>query len=341
MPLALLIVVLVVAGFSPSSAFGFDRYVTLTASRGQTNRLEILGDEFAEFVSFPAYYNQTDAGQAPVQIFINNRLVLERYPLQNLSETFPAVVAGPARIQLAGYSSRGSFCTVKVSSRFGSPTGTVVIPPGPGGAILGLESSTNLQSWSLSSPGVYTNDSTARFFRLKVARILGPVAGVSGSVTPVITDSVGDGRGVARNIVPWVVNKADGLVTNDIPDGAAIKVLSVLHMQTRFIIEKDGLNFFDVAYPDGQFMAAYPLVISGPARLKMSAGTNSAVYTLEFLSCCADPQTTVIVPPGAAGGRVQLQSSTNLSDWRSVELGTYTNLPAASFFRIALERLPK
>ncbi|MBL9166220.1 MAG: hypothetical protein JNN07_00600 [Verrucomicrobiales bacterium] len=143
--------------------------------------------------------------------------------------------------------------------------------------------------------------------------------------------------------VTWVSVGKEGGDTFVIKEGEAVRLISSPNVSptAQVLLEKDGITF-DLTDTDGLGIvnAEVPFVVSGPAVFRVSTG-NSPTYplTFQYLPGSADPQTTVVVPPGSAGGKVQVQASTNLVDWFSADLGTYTNLPAALFFRIDFQKI--
>lgn len=88
-----------------------------------------------------------------------------------------------------------------------------------------------------------------------------------------------------------------------------------------------------------------PFVISGPVKLRvysfaplyLGSDVNVSSYaTFRILPDVADPNATLILPPSTNQVTVHLQSSSNLVDWSSVASVTFTNVPAALFFRAKL-----
>jgi hypothetical protein len=86
----------------------------------------------------------------------------------------PPRIAGPATIRLAGdgaFSTPRGFCTVQIEPATFPPDKTVVIPAGVGGANILLERSTDLIHWTSATPGVYTNQESHLFFRIRAERL--------------------------------------------------------------------------------------------------------------------------------------------------------------------------
>ena len=86
--------------------------------------------------------------------------------------SFPVVIAGPAVVKLKlGSGNFGyGFCTIKIEPESFPPDKTLIIPAG-NGALIHVESSTNLIQWLDASPGAYTNVTGNMFFRIRADRI--------------------------------------------------------------------------------------------------------------------------------------------------------------------------
>ena len=86
------------------------------------------------------------------------------------------VIVGPATISLESSpdhwndSIQTGYVTFDARPESFPPDKTIVIPEG-GGANIALECSTNLIDWTAASLGVYTNQPTVKFFRLKAERV--------------------------------------------------------------------------------------------------------------------------------------------------------------------------
>lgn len=326
----------------PASAS--DRYVTLTAL-GKTNALEISEGEVAELVSFPWVFTPNSFFQKLVAKR-GSRVLKEYVPGDHGRTLFddPLVIVGPGRfeVQSVGLASQSfpTFCTVRVSNQPYPPTGTVVIPPGQGGGNVGLECSTDLTSWAVTTNGIYTDPATAKFFRLTLERFFPGQTPASNSahLAPIIVPPK-SAASIAQRLERFVTlmpDAGEGEKKLDIPANQVARLVSVLQRSGGYSFEKDGLVFATTSYtPDAK---TDPVIVAGPAKW---IATYPQAVTLEFLPNAADPQSTVILPPGSGGGNIQLQLTTNLVDWKIAAPGSYTNLSAATFFRISLERLPK
>jgi hypothetical protein len=336
---------------------GSDRYLTLTAIGGTTNSFEIADGEIAELVSFPATFNY-GLGRS-VQVYRSGKRIVEiQAPSPGQSgNSFPqnpVIVAGPARLELYAGPHRSlpqigvplvtAICSFRIFSDRYHPPGTMVIPPGAGGGVIKLECSSNLITWDTATNGVYAGHSTAKFFHLALDRILPGRAEATSVSNPSSEQIPMSGfpspLGLGRRFMTWTPDPAGegGPLELEIPKGQAVKLASVLAQGARFDIEQGGIDVKPMENNLSYLLPSDPLIVAGPARFKVQ---GSPTYTLEFLPNAEDPQSTLVVPPGAAGGRIQLQTSTNLTDWVSAEPGAFTNLTAATFFRITLERIPK
>lgn len=91
--------------------------------------------------------------------------------------------------------------------------------------------------------------------------------------------------------------------------------------------------------------ASLPLIVAGPAVLRLSVATNQthdmpSLITFKIIPESFPPDKTLIIPQGTAGATVVLESSTNLIQWTTATNGFYTGTNAAVFFRIRAERAP-
>lgn len=156
------------------------RHVTLTAvcpepySPPCTNTLEIAAYETAELVSFPKVINANGPilwiykdGEAFQYSVRPPKTGPDGYPNDPFD---PLIVTGPARIDLVVYSVK-ALCTFKLTPESYPPDRSVLVPPGPGGANIQLECSTNLVQWFPATSGAYTNLNEAKFFRIRLDRI--------------------------------------------------------------------------------------------------------------------------------------------------------------------------
>jgi hypothetical protein len=82
------------------------------------------------------------------------------------------IIAGPARLVFRKYDQDQAsfFATIEVTPESFPPDKTIVIPEG-GAANIALECSTNLIDWTTAPLGVYTNQPTVKFFRLRAERV--------------------------------------------------------------------------------------------------------------------------------------------------------------------------
>lgn len=119
---------------------------------------------------------------------------------------------------------------------------------------------------------------------------------------------------------------------------------------TRVQVIKDGVTFTYrphawIAGPDGVPVSKTPLeplIVTGPAtiRLVTTSADGKALCTFRINPEAYPPDESAIVMPGTNGGaRVTLEASTDLTTWAPATNGVYTNLRAAKFFRIAVERV--
>ncbi len=86
----------------------------------------------------------------------------------------PLVVAGPAKIRVNNsdpVNAGNLLATFRLSPEPYPPDRAVIVSPGPGGANVTLQCSTNLVDWSSATNGVYTNEPVAKFFRIRLDKI--------------------------------------------------------------------------------------------------------------------------------------------------------------------------
>lgn len=106
------------------------------------------------------------------------------------------------------------------------------------------------------------------------------------------------------------------------------------------LILKDGktIGYSAQAYSRGP-ATLEPLVVAGPATIKLDAGINRTLFcTFRVSPEPFPPDRTVIVLPGTNQTLVTLECSTNLVHWLPATNGVYGPMPAAKFFRIKLEK---
>jgi hypothetical protein len=164
----------IIAGvfLSTLHAIGSERYVTLTAKAGKTNSIEIASGEALQLVSMPAQFAR--AGTAILSVFRDGQIIASR--LQAHGAVQPFIISGPAKVTFTtqrpnDFPKAIGFATLRIFDQPYPPSGTLVIPPGVGGGVLSLESSTNLVTWQSATNGIYTNHPSAKFFRLDLKRI--------------------------------------------------------------------------------------------------------------------------------------------------------------------------
>lgn len=100
-----------------------------------------------------------------------------------------------------------------------------------------------------------------------------------------------------------------------------------------------------VTTPTGRFNAfpgattAYlpPLIVVGPANIVMEAVSGYALF--KITPSYYPFEKASLVMPGPGGAVVTMECSTDLVNWVTATNGTYTNMPAAKFFRINLNKI--
>jgi len=159
---------LVLASLLAVEAVADPRYVTLTVKQitgASDNRpvaeMSIDASETLEGVAYVRELNPS-AALARIEVMKDGLTI---------QATSTSIVAGPASIRLLLDGPGQAFLTVKVTPGPAPPDKAMIIPAGPGGAVITLECSTNLVNWTPASSGVYTNLPAAKFFRIRTDRI--------------------------------------------------------------------------------------------------------------------------------------------------------------------------
>ena len=84
----------------------------------------------------------------------------------------PVVVQGPALIRLRrNRFALDSLATFRLMPEPYPVGSALLVPPGPGGASVVLQCSTNLVDWSSATNGAYTGLPVAKFFRIRLDKI--------------------------------------------------------------------------------------------------------------------------------------------------------------------------
>lgn len=163
-----------------------DRFITVTApvkfeiirderyDLESTNIVEIAPGETAHLVSLIRSASRGDGARIFVQKADVTGVALDyRVTTGGVIPVYlpgdKLVVNGPAKLLLVGHG--GTMATFKITPDQYPPDKTVVVPGGPGGATVTLESSTNLVHWEPAVGGTYTNLPGVKFFRIKMDRI--------------------------------------------------------------------------------------------------------------------------------------------------------------------------
>ena len=151
------------------------RYELLRA----TNRItafHIEGYEIAELVSSQGYPIDLLSVESPA---LNAKFGLSTPPnFQNAGSTPPipppVVILGPATVSLvAGGSSTAAFALFKITPGYYPIDKAAMVAPGPGGAVVELQCSADLVNWTTVTNGVWTNQPSAKFFRVHLTTIDG------------------------------------------------------------------------------------------------------------------------------------------------------------------------
>lgn len=152
------------------------RIVTLyLTNTNQTNCVTIRGYETLKILSAL----RSGGLEGYVDIVRESRRVPLYPTIQvNTAVVMPAIVlTGPLEIHF--YSTDYTPCcgpglawlTIEILPETYAVDKAVTVGPGPGGAVVSLETSTNLLDWTAISTGVYTNSPDAKFFRVSAERL--------------------------------------------------------------------------------------------------------------------------------------------------------------------------
>jgi len=135
-------------------------------------------------IAIEAYENLTivsagDFGSGDSRILIEKDGARIVFPLTIPSLNYPQaqfVTARPATVTFStgAWDSRDAntpaIVTLQITPETYDVNKSITVGPGPGGAVISLECSTNLISWTNVWSGTYTNLSDPKFFRIKADR---------------------------------------------------------------------------------------------------------------------------------------------------------------------------
>jgi hypothetical protein len=157
-------ILLLAFGCGLASADG-ERYVTITGQGissppyNVTNTVSVAAGETAEVVSvYPSGGNVSFTKDG----YWFSSIVGEQNKL--------VTVKGPATFALIAAQGQTTMLTLKITPDTFPPGQTLIIPQGTG-AIVHVESSTNLTTWTNVWSSTYTNAPDVRFFRLTAERL--------------------------------------------------------------------------------------------------------------------------------------------------------------------------
>lgn len=113
------------------------------------------------------------SNNAHVDVTIGGKLI--RLDANDSDQANLPVIAGPAVIQIANFetinASLATFTVKRLDDPVPSPPNIVVIPDdGSGNHQVTLESSTDMITWTTTSPGFFNSSNAARFFRVRIKK---------------------------------------------------------------------------------------------------------------------------------------------------------------------------
>ncbi|MCI0744046.1 MAG: hypothetical protein L0Y58_01455 [Verrucomicrobia subdivision 3 bacterium] len=151
--------------------------VTLSVGDTQTSdSVSIDATQVADLKSFVEKEWPDDSTGVLLEVQLTNRThLIEGFYLRPNDRGYrgPLTIRGPATIslrQIPGTDGK-AFSTFAISPEAFPADKAITIPAGTGGAQVTLESSTDLVNWASATNGVYTNLTTARFFRIRADRL--------------------------------------------------------------------------------------------------------------------------------------------------------------------------
>jgi len=145
-------------------------------------------------------------------------------------------------------------------------------------------------------------------------------------------------------IPPIILTNEIAIATNEVAQVVAVAGSST-HGLNNYSLEcfwiKDGVKF-NISLAPGSPLGSYPVVIAGPALVRMTLPSDSfgsGFCTIKIEPESFPPEKTVIIPAGS-GALISLESSNNLIQWMDASPGAYTNVTDNIFFRIRADRIP-
>ena len=156
------------------------RFVTLVI--GATNVLDEVTIGTNEVAAIKSSFDPDDngnaAGPSVVEVAKGNqvfRLFAAQFSPGRGGYRGPIAIAGPARLSLKfqnpPFSYQAAFLTVEIQPESFPPDKTLIIPADTKGANILMEASADLIHWTNAPPGLYTNQPSHLFFRLRAERI--------------------------------------------------------------------------------------------------------------------------------------------------------------------------
>jgi hypothetical protein len=155
------------------------RFLTIMMTTNTTNQITI---ESYETVKVHTYYDPPGLfSRLRILKDDGNLIVFPGYvasAYQPVSPSFGTslVVAGPATLIFENLAAprqlmSPAILTLEITPDAYPPDKAITLGPGPGGAAISLETSTNLLNWTSATNGVYTNLNDATFFRIRAAKV--------------------------------------------------------------------------------------------------------------------------------------------------------------------------
>ena len=307
-------------------------YITLT-----TNVLNVAAGEVAELVGIRDASPKVDiilGGIAYPMYSMNGDITPLICTLTDKQSTKCDIspIAGPVSVSAVG-------TTWKITPEAFSPEKAVMVLPGSAGAVVALQASTDLQTWTEATNGVYGGLSTAKFFRIFLNRAAYvPPNPENGAVR------IETGQYTRTLFVGGIPHLGTGRTNDQLTIGAyeTAEVLthyrkSGQHLSTSLGVEAGGNNW--EIKPDS-FDWRWLATVRGPATFTLTSrflndSEHAHAYcTIRVTTEQYPVDKTLTVLPGTNSYQVTMEKSANLVNWSTASNGAYTNGEVAMFFRI-------
>ena len=313
-------------------------HITLT-----TNALNVASGEVAELVGIRDASPKVDIilggivypmySMSGQYVNINNALMCAFSDKQS-TKCAITPIAGPASILAPG-------TTWKITPEAFSPERAVMVLPGSAGAVVTLQASTDLQTWTEATNGVYGGLSTAKFFRIFLNR--------AGNVPPTPENGairIETGQYTRTLFVGGEPGAGNARTNDQLVIGPYETAEVLMHYRqpqhegkTSFVVQGGDYSteiHSTSSPPDWRWISPLrgPATFSLTSLLQFGEPYGMAYCTIRVTTEQYPVDKTLTVLPGTNSYQVTLEKSTNLVNWSTASNGAYTNGEVAMFFRI-------